>query len=104
MAFFAHVLGLLALGIDLVIQVADVVDDAGGALIGSVNLIDSILRLSGSSLVHCSCQAPSQEFVLLELDRQLLDLIFHFEDLALLLRILLRVALLPTLKLFHALF
>ena len=51
LAFLAHVLevGLLALRIDLVIKIADVVDNACGTLICGIDLDGAILSLSSSS-------------------------------------------------------
>ena len=56
LAFLTHVLevGLLALRIDLVIKIADVVDNACGALICGIDLDYTILSLSSSSEICCS--------------------------------------------------
>jgi len=105
LAFLTHVLevGLLALSLDLVIKIADVVDNACGALIRGIDLDYTILNQSSSSKISCSNLGPSHEFLLPEPDRQLLNLILHFEDLALLLRILVHIPFLTAFKFFHAL-
>jgi len=60
-AFFAPVyeVGLLAMTVDLIVWITHVVDNASCALICCVDVV-----MATSCLVHSSCQATSDEFVL----------------------------------------